>query len=178
MSVTEMKEVKGIDQPSQHRAVDSHTLSEFVYGIITGMVVIAALVQEREDTWWQAFLIIVSGAVAVWMAHAYAEIIGERLALRRRLTGSDFARAMRNSWPIITSGFVVAIPALLPGLGLMSVETSLTASNLVGIVILALVGYLAGTATKESQMYRILLAVGSAGVGVAVVAIEYIVHHL
>ncbi len=178
MSVTGMDKVESVEQPSQHRTVDRHWLSEFVYGVITAMVVIAALVQEREDTWWQAFLIIVAGSAAVWIAHSYSEIISERLVVRRRLVGSDFAKAMRQSWPIVTAGAIVAVPTLFPAIGLTSVETSLTACNVVGIIILALVGYLAGMVTKEKQSYRFFLAAASAGVGVIVVAIEFIVHHL
>lgn len=178
MSVTGMNKIESVEGSSHHHTTDRHSLSEFAYGVITAMVVIAALVQEREDTWWQAFLIIVAGSAAVWIAHSYAEILGERLALRRRLVGRDFAEAMRRSWPIVSSGAIVALPTLLPAIGLTSVETSLTLSNLVGIAILAVGGYVAGMFTNERQTYRILLAAASAGVGVVVVAIEYIVHHL
>ena len=72
---------------------------------------------------------------------------------------------------------IVAAPLLLAGRGLISVGNALSVSNALGSVILALVGYLAGVVSKEPFARRLILAVGSAALGFAVVSIEFAVHH-
>lgn len=164
--------------PFKHRVINRRRVSEFIYGIITAMVVIASLVQERQEAWWDAFLIIVAGAAAIWIAHSYAEVVGNRITAKRRLTWLDIGEALSESWPIVTSGFIVAAPLLLAGVGIITVSVSLTLCNILGIAILAVAGYLAGWLSNETFWYRMLLAAESAAIGAAVVAVEYIVHHI
>ncbi len=162
---------------SEHAKINGHRLTEFIYGTITAMVTIAGLSESTDLGWWSALTIIVLGAAAVWVAHAYSTMISQRLTLGRRLHGLEMWEAMRTSWPIVTAGFLVASPLLLAGMGLTSVDNALTFSNILGIAILALVGYSAGLVSKEPLARRLVLAVGSAAIGFAVVMIEFAAHH-
>ena len=162
---------------AEHGKIDGHRLTEFIYGTITALVAIAGLAESDTLGWWSAVTIIVVGAAAVWVAHAYSSIISHRLTLGRRLDGREMWEEMRTSWPIVTAGVIVASPLLLAGMGLISVGNALSVSNALGIVILALVGYLAGVVSKEPFARRLILAVGSAALGFAVVSIEFAVHH-
>lgn len=157
--------------------IDGHRLSEFVYGTVTGMVAVAGISGGDEASWSEAALVIVAGAAAIWVAHAYAVLMGKRVAVGHRLDARDLGEALRGSWPIVSAGVILAVPLLPVAAGLWSLDFALGASSLTGVLILALVGILAGVITHETWPRRILLAVLSAGLGLAVVAVELAVHH-
>lgn len=95
----------------------------------------------------------------------------------RRLDPLELAETLAGSWPIVVAGFILAIPSLLVGLGVWNLSIGLRISNLLGVVILALVGFLAGVISEETWLRRLLLALMSAGLGLVVVAVEFVVHH-
>ena len=160
----------------EHGKIDGHRLTEFIYGTITAMVAIAGLTESPDVGWWSAFTIIIAGAGAVWVAHAYSALISQRLTVGRRLNTHEMWEAMRTSWPIVTAGVLIASPLFLAGLGLTSSSNALTFSNILGIIVLAVVGYMAGNVSKEPLARRVMLAVGSAAIGFAVVSIELAAH--
>ncbi len=164
--------------PATTRAdVDGHRLAEFVYGTVTGMVAVAGIGAHPEQGWFGTAVIVVIGAVAIWLAHGYAQMLSRRVTSGRRQTAKEIGETFAGSWPIVTAGFVLAVPILATGAGLWNLETGVKWSGYVGVILLLLVGLLAGWLTKETWPRRILIAVVYGGLGVAVVAIEYIVAH-
>jgi hypothetical protein len=159
------------------RVIDAHRLAEFVYGTVTGLVAIAGIGGHPESGWLGTTVAVVTGATAIWLAHGYSILLSKRVTLGRRLTGGDIAHVFSGSWPIVTAGFVLALPILASGLGLWDLEMGITLSGYVGIGVLALVGLLAGAIANETWSRRLLLAAISGSFGFAVVAIEYVVHH-
>ncbi len=157
--------------------IDGHRLAEFVYGIVTGMVAVAGIGAHPEQGWIGTAAIVVIGAVAIWLAHGYAQMLSRRVTIGRRPTGKEIRDTFAGSWPIVVAGFVLAVPILATGTGLWSLETGVKWSGYVGVILLLLVGLLAGWLTKETWPRRLLIAVVYGGLGVAVVAIEYIVAH-
>lgn len=160
---------------SLHRS--EHRLSEFIYGVVTGLVTIAGLRGGHATDWLGAALTIVIGAAAIWVAHAYSILISKRMAAGRRLSGRDFAKTLSGSWPIVSAGTVLALPLLPVGLGLWPFDVGLWISNLTGIALLALAGFLAGVIGKEAWARCLLLATLSAALGVVIVAVEFIINH-
>ena len=97
---------------NKRKLLDAHRLSEFVYGTITGMVAINGI-DPSHSSWAEAAAIIIVGAAAIWIAHAYSILLGQRIGSGRRLAGSDFGYALWGSWPIVTAGVMLALPTLL-----------------------------------------------------------------
>lgn len=157
--------------------IDGHRLAEFVYGIVTGMVAVAGIGTHPAQGWIGTAAIVVIGAVAIWLAHGYALMLSRRVTSGKRLTPKDVAETFAGSWPIVTAGILLAVPIAATGLGLWGLETGLKWSGYVGVILLLLVGLAAGWLTKETWPRRILIAVVYGALGVAVVAVEYIVHH-
>lgn len=85
--------------------------------------------------------------------------------------------ALTGSWPIVTAGMILSLPLLPVAMGPWSLDTALWGSTCVELVILALVGILAGNMTQETWPRRIWLAVSYAGLGLAIVAVALAVHH-
>lgn len=159
------------------RTVDGHRLAEFVYGTVTGLVAITGIAGHPEAGWFGTAIIVLTGAVAIWLAHGYSIMLSKRVTGGRRLTGSEIGHIFSGSWPIVSAGFVLAVPILATGLGLWNLDTGIRISGYLGIAVLALVGVLAGVLTRETWPRRALLALVYGGLGVAVVAIEYWAHH-
>lgn len=159
------------------RVFDGHKLSEFIYGTVTGMVAVAGISGENGTSWLGAATIIVSGAAAIWIAHAYSMLISKRVTVGHRLEARDLGEALRGSWPIVTAGAILTAPILPASLNVWSLDFALSMSSLLGVIILALVGYLAGVVSRETWSRRLLLATLSAGLGVAVIAVEFAIHH-
>jgi hypothetical protein len=141
------------------------------------MVAVAGINGSHEASWLGAASLIVTGAVAIWVAHAYSLLISKRVVAGHRLDAHDLGETLAGSWPIVSAGVLLAIPLLPVAVGLWSLDVALWASSLTGVLILALVGIRAGVVTKETWPRRVLLAALSAGLGLAVVAVEFAVHH-
>ena len=159
------------------RPVDGHRLAEFVYGTVTGLVAITGIGAHPEDGWAGTAGIVVAGAIAIWLAHGYSIMLSKRLTLGRRLSGQETSQVFRGSWPIVIAGLVLAIPMLLSGLGLWTLDTAVAIAGWLGVAVLALVGLLAGSLTHETWPRRLLTAGVYAGLGLLVVTIEFVAHH-
>ena len=162
---------------TEKRSIDGHRLSEFIYGTVTALVAIAGISTDAEARWTNAVAIIVIGATAVWAAHAYSHAISQRIAGGRRLHGHEIWEILRGSWPIVTAGFLVVTPFLLVALGVLTMTAALDLASLLGLAILAIVGYLSGVATGEAIPRRLTLAALSLGLGLIIVILEFATHH-
>lgn len=170
-----MKHGKG-GAPAASR-LDGHRLSEFIYGAVIGLVAVLG-VDDRDSTpWWNAALTIMAGAVAIWVAHAYSMLISKRLLAGRPLNVHELGETLAGSFPIVFAGLLLAIPLLPVAVGLWTLAFALRISSVTGILILAIVGIMTGAITNERWPRRLLLAAFSAGLGLAVVALELLLHH-
>lgn len=172
-----MTTVSNHDKEAEHNSLDAERLSEFIYGTVTALIAVAAVRSESEVTWIDAAALIVVGAAAVWLAHGYSKMIARRIAARQYISRRDIGEILRGSWPIVTAGVIVAAPLLLSIIGLTSVANALQISNLVGVLTLALVGWMAGVASGDNLLHRLWLAVVSAALGLMVVSLEFLLHH-
>jgi hypothetical protein len=165
----------GTGGPRRARLLDGEGVAEFIYGTVTGMVAVGGIQAGHDVSWLGAAEIIVLGAVAIWIAHAYSELVAHRVSAGRKLRTHDLLSVLGASWPIVFAGALLAVPLFGVALRLCSVDAALVASNGLGVAVLALVGFVAER--SEDWPRRVMLAVLSAGLGLAVVAVELVVHH-
>jgi hypothetical protein len=157
--------------------VDPHRLTEFIYGAVTAMVAVAGIDSVDGFTWNEAAATVIAGAVAIWIAHAYAGMMGHRVSSGSRLGPRALANALRSTWPVVAAGIIIALPLAGAGLGLYGIPSALIACHGVGIAILACVGWSAGRASQASWARKSFLIALSCGLGLLVVALERLVHH-
>ena len=160
-----------------HNMLDAHRLSEYIYGTITGLVAVAAIDAGSVVEWWKAVLVVVSGAVAIWLAHAYAMLVSRQITSGGQPSARAFRQAVESSWPVVTAGLTLAAPMLGVPLGLYGLDRALLISSGLGVLILALMGVAAGVAAHASRIQRIALIVLSCGLGLLVVAVGLAVHN-
>lgn len=160
----------------KQQSVDGHRLTEFIYGTVVALVAIAGI-DASHTGWWSGLGIVVIGGVAIWLAHGYAALMSRRITNGHRITGSDVGKAPAGSWPIVSAALLVAVPLLGVPISLYAMETAVLFASLCGVLILALVGVAAGTATRETWPRRIVLVLLSSGLGLLIVAVEVAIHH-
>jgi hypothetical protein len=159
------------------KKIDGHRLSEFIYGTITGMVALEGLGAGHDTNWLNSALAVIAGAFAIWLAHGYSIMIAKRVTSGHRLAGAEIRATFAGSWPIVIAGVVLSIPFFLVPFGILSEGLASDLASVVGVVVLALVGIQAGILAKETWPRRLLIALTTAGLGVVVVLIEFVVAH-
>lgn len=157
--------------------INEHRLTEFIYGTVTGMVALAGVDAASGLGALRAMLIVMSGAVVIWLAHVYAALMSHRIASAEHLDARDILKAAWSAWPILSAGALMSLPLLGTAFGLYGLATGLKAASGVGLLILATVGLAAGFATRERWGRRLAWAVAAAALGVLVVGLELAVHH-
>jgi len=82
-------------------------------GVVYGVMVIGALLAAesgRRETYLDTVGSAVLAAGVYWLAHAYARVLGQRLAEAERLTLDALVRALGHDWALIRGA---AIPLLV-----------------------------------------------------------------
>lgn len=161
------------------RLIDGARLSGFIYGTTSGLVALGGVgVREPDFTaWWEAATRVILGAAAVWMAHAYAELLSHRVVSGRPLEFRELRATLASSWSILVAGLVLAAPLVPAGLGVVSVGMATNVSRALGVTVLALIGFYAEQTGEHRWGRRLLHAGLTAGLGLAVVAVELLVYH-
>jgi len=91
-------------------------------GVVYGILAIGALLAAESGEHESYLDTLASAAIAAalyWVAHAYAELLGQRLAERERLCASALARALAHDWAIMRG-------AALPLLAIVGVIATFT----------------------------------------------------
>jgi hypothetical protein len=171
--------VPGPNQPNARAprpALDGDRLSEFIYGTMSGLIALWSA-RGTDVVWWEAGGSVVLGVTAVWLAHAYSELLSHRVVIGRHLEFHEFRAVLSSSWSILAAGLLLSTPFCLAGLRVLSVATATGIAKALAITVLALIGFLAERPGKGRLPRRLLLAGLSAGLGLAVVAAERLVYH-
>jgi len=165
-----------MNQKRDAKRLDGHRLTEFIYGTVVALVAIAGI-DPAHAGWWSGVAVVVIGGVAIWLAHAYSTLMSHRITSGHRISGSDVSEALTSSWPIVSAALLTAVPILGVALSLYAMQTALLLASIVGVIILALVGAVAGIITQETWPRRLVLVLLSSGLGLLVVSIEVVIHH-
>jgi hypothetical protein len=164
---------------AENDAYRTKRVSEFVYGVTSAMIAIAGLIESSySESGWGAAAAVVSGAAAIWLAHSYADWLGEHVRAKGEHGFSGILLSLRASWPIVLAGFLLAAPAALSETGVWSVAVGLTLGNAIGIAMLFALGLTAARLSEANAIRTAGMTLLTVGIGMAIIAIEQAVHHL
>jgi hypothetical protein len=161
------------------RAIDWLIEAENPAGVAYGVIAIGALLaaesgqhESYPDTVGSAII----AAALYWLAHAYATLIGRRLATHEGLTARTLSRALAHDWAIIRGAAIPLLALMLAWAAGAALETAITAAlwSAVGSVIAFELA--AGIRTRATRgELAIELAVGMA-MGSAIIALKIVLH--
>jgi len=153
--------------------------AEYVYGTIGVMVAVAGLNAGSHDVRAaNAVIVIVIGALATWFAHAFSQLVGERVKRQGPVPREKVLAAFSTSWMIVMAALPATAVTVLAALGAWSVSTSLSPANALAVASLAVVGVLVGRVSALSGWSRLRYVVILTVVGMAIVALEAGAHRL
>ncbi len=172
-----MSQARTISSDVLRRARIDYITEESVYGtvLVSGMIVVAG---SYGATSWQVFLSVFGTVVVFWAAHVYAGTIAGHGAFE----GDDsslsmaFRRALRRSVGFLTSALPPSIVLLLGALQAVDDKVAIWVALWLGVVILAILGFVVFSLRGDSWPVRILGSLGTAAFGVAMILLKAFIH--
>jgi hypothetical protein len=162
-----------------NRAIDwivpAQNLSRVVYGLITVGTLLAAE-SGLHDTYAEAVGSVVLALLLYWLAHAYSEVLGDRLATHRHLTMQALGRSLLQEWAIVRGATVPLLALLVAWAAGASQTTGVTVGVWATAASLLAFELLAGVRAKSSPVELLLEGCVGATMGLAIIALRAILH--
>lgn len=148
-------------------------------GAVYGMVTLGALLAAESglhETYAETIGSALIALAMYWLAHSYANVLGERLQTQERLTATTLARNLVHDWAIVRG----ASPPLLALLVAWAVgadqETAVTAALWTTVGSLLVYELAAGLRAKARPKELLVEASVGAAMGIGVLALRVILH--
>lgn len=113
--------------------------------------------------------------LATWVAHLFAEVLGEEMRHPGPLAGTRIRRAMVDGLPILLAAVAPATMLLLGRLGVLDEATALWLALAVGLIQLLGLGALVGL--TRPGVHAWIYALGTLVVGIVVVVLKLVLSH-
>ncbi len=172
-----MTQTSRLSSNALRRARVDYITEESVYGtvLVSGMIVVAG---SYGATSWQVFLSVFGTVIVFWAAHVYAGTIAGHGVLEGDDTSLWLAlrRALRRSVGFLTSALPPSIVLLLGALEAVDDTVAIWVALWLGVVILAILGFIVFTLRGDSWLVRILGSLGTAAFGVAMIILKALIH--
>jgi hypothetical protein len=146
-----------------------------VYGSVLAAALLGAMRHTHADA--RAATISLLGSMLVfWLAHAWSEVIGERVADGRLFERERVGEIARAEWPLVEAAIVPAVPLLLAWAGAWSRDLGVDLA--LGISVLQLVGWGAAAGHRSQTSWPVALLIGAVdgALGIGIVALELVIH--
>lgn len=150
---------------------------ESVYGtlLVSGMIVASGTYGASS---WATFVSVLGTVIVFWIAHVYAGTVaghslveGEETTLR-----TAFRRSLRRSVGFLTSALIPSSLLLIGALRVIPDVLAIWLALWVGVVLLGALGYRAFALRGSDWTVRILGALGTAALGIAMILLKALVH--
>ena len=146
-----------------------------VYGSVLAAALLGALRHTHTDA-RAATISLVGSMLVFWLAHAWSEVIGERVAAGRLFERERILEIARAEWPLVEAALVPAVPLVLAWAGLWS--RNLGVDLALGAAVLQLVGWGAAAGHRSETSWPVALLIGAVdgALGIGIVALELAIH--
>jgi hypothetical protein len=148
-------------------------------GAIYGMIAIGALLAAESglrDTFLETLASALIALALYWLAHAYADMLGQRLENRAQLTAAGLGRTLLHDWTIIRGGAVPLLVLVACWAAGTSQETAITIDLWVTAGNLLTFELLAGLRARSRPAEFLLEGCVGATMGLGILALRVILH--
>jgi hypothetical protein len=146
-----------------------------IYGAILVTAVIAALSEDHGAGARELLAAALDTSIVFWLAHVYAQHVGERAATTDRAQWHSFRALLGRELPMVVAAFLPLAALALGAANVLSRDTAVTAALTAGVVELFFWGTLAGR-HEHGPLRALVGGVANAGLGVLVVLLKVLVH--
>lgn len=163
----------GLSKPRTHEERDrlAERVSAASYGTV--LIIAALLVVEADDvaSGWGWELMVGVGA-ATWVAHLYAEVLGNHVRNSDATRSRQARKAMVDGLPILLAPLLPAIALLFGRLGLLEPRQALWIAVIVALLQLVVIGALVGVVSERgSNTLRYAAVAALVGLGVVLLLV-------
>ena len=152
-------------------------LSAACYGTVLVLVALP-LIDTDEVSSGLGWELVTGVGVATWVAHLYAEVVGDHLRHGPPLGRAEITRAMVDGLPILLAAVLPGAMLLLGRMDVLEPRAALWASVAVGILQLVGVGGFVGASVSPRRRVFVWSYAGAtAAVGIAVVTLKLALGH-
>lgn len=156
---------------------NTETISGTVYGTIVVLAVIAAEARGYEGHMWQLGGVAFTTAVVLWLAHVYADALGESVSEGRRLTPAEVRAIARREYAIVLSA-VPPVCAIIAGSShLIDEHSAYRLATALGIAALAFQGIRYATLERLGFVGTVVAVALNLLFGLSIVLAEVWVAH-
>jgi hypothetical protein len=153
------------------RLVPAGNAAGVVYGVITVGALMAAE-SGRHESYVDTIASALIATLLYWLAHAYADLLGRRLATGERLTAATLARALAHDWAIVRGAALPLLALVIAWIVGASQEAGLTAALRTAVVTVVVFEVVAGIRAKSTPGELLLKAAVGVTMGLAILALK------
>ena len=150
---------------------------ESVYGVIlvSGMIVVAG---GHGESSWTVFWTVLITVVVFWAAHVYAGTVARHGLDDDRMIGlrEAFRISFRRSLGLLASALIPSFILLLGATRAIPDAYAIWAALWVGVIVLAVLGWIAFSRRGSPWPIRLAGALGTASFGIAMIAMKAFIH--
>ena len=149
-----------------------------VYGVIlvSAMLIVTG---QKSDASLDVFLKVLGTVVIFWIAHVFADVVGgfgasqgdDSVSVRKLIR-----HGVHNSWGMLAAALIPLCVVLLGAVGVLSDDTAVWTALWVDVVLLGVLGYLAVARRTRRQAPRVIGALLTAGLGLAIMVMKAFIH--
>jgi hypothetical protein len=154
----------------------SECVSAACYGSVLVLAFLAVIGGSEVAEGHSAELIAGVG-LATWIAHLFAELLGEHIRYHEPVDRKELARAAVDGSPILASTVLPAVALLLGRLDVITDQTARVAAIVVALVQLASVGAFVARVAPVPRTAAWTFGPATAGVGIVVVGLTVSLGH-
>jgi hypothetical protein len=153
------------------RLVPAGNAAGVVYGVITIGALMAAE-SGRHESYVDTVASALIATLLYWLAHAYADLLGRRLATGESLTTAALARALVHDWAIVRGAAIPILALVIAWTVGASQESGVTAALRTAVVTVVVFELLAGIRAKSTPAELLLKACVGVTMGIAILAMK------
>lgn len=167
----------GVARRGPIKATAHLATEEGVYGVIlvAGMIVVS---NAHDSTAWEGFVTVVVTVLVFWAAHVYAGTVAHHGVEDGRVVGirESFRRSVRRSWGLLVSSLIPASILLLGATDRVRDDTAILLALWAGVLVLAVLGYMAFARRGAGWWMRLVGAVATAAFGILMIGLKAVIH--
>ena len=150
---------------------------ESIYGVIlvSGMIVVAG---SHGASSWQVFWQVIGTVLVFWAAHVYAGTVARHGLEHGHVIGirAAFRESFRRSLGLVASAMIPSFILLLGATKAIDDSVALWIALWVGVLVLAVLGWIAFARRGSSWPIRLAGAVGTAAFGLVMILMKAFIH--
>src|SRR3954454_602079 len=146
-----------------------------VYGSVLVATVAGALLHTDESA-GQLTVTLAGSMLIFWLAHAWAETVGERVAEGDRFDRGRIRDIARAEWPLVEAGLLPTLLLAFAWIGPWSGHTGVALALAAAVVQLVAWGFTAAYRSAHDWHRATIVGVGDGLLGIAIVALELSIH--